>query len=214
MTPAPRPSRAGEEPALRAVWKTVFGDSDAFLDAFFRLVYRPGMAAVAEAEGRIVSAAYAVPLQNAVYLYAVATLPAFRGRGLGEAVTMAAAGGRPAYLCPAETSLRDWYARRMGARTVSYRPVWTAAPARRAMTPEEYNAARETLLRDVPHAVYSLPVLELFAADGGGFFETENGVCARAGGELREALPCAPGGAPFMMGLNGAPPLYWGIALD
>jgi hypothetical protein len=44
MNGIPRPSRPGEEAALRQLWKLVFGDSDAFLDRFFSLVYTPGMA--------------------------------------------------------------------------------------------------------------------------------------------------------------------------
>ena len=77
----PRFSRPGDEPGLRELWKRVFGDSDAFLDLFFREIYVPGMAALVEEGGRIVSAAYCVPFGEARYIYAVATAPEHRGRG-------------------------------------------------------------------------------------------------------------------------------------
>ena len=81
----PRPSRAGEERALMALWKEVFGDSDEYIDTFFREVYRPGMASVIEENGEIAAAAYAVPFGKYRYIYAVATKPEYRGRGYGKA---------------------------------------------------------------------------------------------------------------------------------
>ena len=56
----PRPSRVGEERALKALWKEVFGDSDEYIDTFFREVYHPGMASGIEENGEIAAAAYAV----------------------------------------------------------------------------------------------------------------------------------------------------------
>jgi len=210
---APRPSRPGDESSLRQLWKTVFGDSDEFLDRFFSLVYTPGMAAVIEEEGEIVSAAYALPLENAAYIFAVATHPNHRGKGHGKVVTLAAAGGKPAYLYPAETSLRGWYAREMGAQTVSFRPRWPVSETLRPIAPAEYQQRREELLRDIPHAVYTLPLLELFTF-AGEFYETEKGVCAMENGIIKESLPCPTDGEPFVMGLNNAPPMYWGLVFD
>ena len=51
------PSRPGDEPALRALWQDVFGDGKDFLDDFFRLIYRPGMAQTAWAEDGTLAAA-------------------------------------------------------------------------------------------------------------------------------------------------------------
>ena len=103
---APRPSRKGDEAALKRLWQEVFGDEDAYIDAFFREIYRPGMASVIEENGEIAAAAYAVPFGKYRYIYAVATKPEFRGRGYGKAVTLAASGGETAYLCPADATLR------------------------------------------------------------------------------------------------------------
>ena len=101
----PRPSRKGDENSLKALWREVFGDTDEYIDAFFQNVYQPGMASVIEEDGTVVAAAYAVPFGAVRYIFAVATRPEYRGRGYGRAVVFAAAGGEPAYLCPASATL-------------------------------------------------------------------------------------------------------------
>ena len=118
----PRPSRKGDEKSLKALWREVFGDTDVYIDTFFRELYRPGMASVVEEDGKIVAAAYAVPFGAVRYIFAVATKPEYRGRGYGRAVVLAAAGGEPAYLCPASATLRCWYALTMRAKTPRSRP--------------------------------------------------------------------------------------------
>lgn len=209
----PRASREGDEAGLRRLWQSVFEDSDAFLDAFFGEVYTPGMASLMEEGGEIVSAAYAIPFPNALYLYAVATLPACRGRGCGKAVTLHAAAGRPAYLYPADVGLRQWYKNSMGAREAGAGPCTQERPLLGRLSAEEYQARRERLLGAVPHAVYPLSLLRLFCADGGGFYRTAEGCCAvDEGGVVRETLPGLDGSAP-MLGLNGAAPLYFGLTL-
>ena len=181
----PRPSRKGDENALKALWREVFGDTDEYIDAFFQNVYQPSMASVIEEDGTVVAAAYAVPFGAVRYIFAVATRPEYRGRGYGRAVVFAAAGGEPAYLCPASATLRCWYALTMRARTVSYRSSVPLPAVRRKITAEEFRARRE-------HG-------DIYAVDGGR-------VC--------EALPARAGDEPFLMGLNGAEPIYWGLALE
>ena len=134
----PRPSRKGDENALKALWREVFGDTDEYIDAFFQNVYQPGMASVIEDDGTVVAAAYAVPFGAVRYIFAVATRPEYRGRGYGRAVVFAAAGGEPAYLCPASATLRCWYALTMRARTVSYRSSVPLPAVRRKITAEEF----------------------------------------------------------------------------
>ena len=74
----------------RQLMKTVFNDSDEALDIFFSHVYNPAGHYCRCEEGQVVSAAQALPYRllylgqqaDAVYLYAVGTLPEFRGRHL------------------------------------------------------------------------------------------------------------------------------------
>lgn len=210
----PRPSRAGEEAALKALWREVFGDSDEYINTFFQNIYRTGMASVVEEDGAIVAAAYAVPFVGVRYIYAVATLPEYRGRGYGKAVTLAAAGGEPAYLCPADATLRCWYALSMRAKTVSYRSGAPLPSVRRKITAEEFNTRREEWLRGLPHVQYPEGILTLFSVTGE-FFCGENGdIYAVDDGRVCEALPARVGDEPFLMGLNGAEPIYWGLALE
>ena len=210
---AVRFSRPGDEPALKALWKVVFGDEDRFIDTFFQTIYTPGSAAVAEVDGFIAAAAYVIPFGAARYIYAVGTHPDYRGRGLGKAVTLAAADGKAAYLCPADASLADWYAREMGAEPVSYRRN-TVLPTGLAPIPRsEYAARREALLAGTPHTEYTPEILALFSLNGGFFAGEDGSVYAAEDGLVREALPAEPGGEPYIWGLNGAPPIYWGITL-
>ena len=199
-------------PALKNLWKLVFGDTDELIDAFFALLYPDCRTAVVEVDGCIVAAAYAVALENARYIYAVATHPDHRGKGYGEAVTRAAAAGEAAYLYPASEGLRGWYARRMGAESVSMAPCRTAVPGAE-ISAEAYHAAREAFLKDIPHAVYTPNFLRFFSLFGR-FHETADGICAVDNdGNIKEALPGMEK-APFHMGLNGAPAIYWGLVLD
>ena len=211
----PRFSRSGDEAGLRALWKQVFGDRNVFLDTFFREIYVPGMAAVMEDEGVIVSAAYCVPFGAARYIYAVATDPAYRGRGCGRAVTLAAADGKEAYLCPASPALRAWYMDAMGAVPAAFRPPLSPAGTLTPISAEEYVRRREALLGDRPHAEYPPGILALYALDGG-FYTDENGaVCAVSrDGTVNELLPCPEGGEVYILALNGAGPIYWGLTLD
>lgn len=77
-------------PALRALWKEAFGDTDAFLDAFFRTGFSPSRCRCVTVDGRVVSALYWFDCEfsgrKTAYLYAVATAKSFRGQGLCRAL--------------------------------------------------------------------------------------------------------------------------------
>lgn len=210
----PRPSREGDEKALKALWREVFGDTDEYIDTFFREVYHPGMASVIEMDGTVAAAAYAVPFGAVRYIFAVATKPEYRGRGYGRAVVLAAAGGEPAYLCPASATLRCWYALTMRAKTVSYRSNAPLPAVRRKITAEEFNTRREAWLDGIPHANYSDGILKLFSVTGEFFCGEHGDIYAVDGGHVCEALPARAGDEPFLMGLNSAEPIYWGLALE
>lgn len=75
---------------VRHLMKTVFIDSDEALDIFFTRVYNPAGNYCRSHEGQVVAATQAIPYSllyharqtEAVYLYAVGTLPEFRGQHL------------------------------------------------------------------------------------------------------------------------------------
>lgn len=84
------PPNTGEIPALRSIWKEAFGDSDAFLDTFFRTAYSPKRCLIVRIDGRVAAALYwfrctynDLPI---AYLYAVATAKAYRGQGFCRAL--------------------------------------------------------------------------------------------------------------------------------
>ena len=74
--------------ALRKLWKTVFGDSDTFLDSFFSIAYSPQRCKYYEQDGEAICALYwfdcAYEGGRLAYIYAVATHPDHRGKGLAS----------------------------------------------------------------------------------------------------------------------------------
>jgi GNAT superfamily N-acetyltransferase len=75
---------------VRLLMQTVFNDSDKALDIFFSHMYTPSGNYCRVEDGQVVSAAQALPYSvnyhgqhtDAVYLYAVGTLPQYRGQGM------------------------------------------------------------------------------------------------------------------------------------
>ena len=74
--------------SLKSLWKTVFGDSDAFIDSFFRIAYSPDRCRYIEEDGNAVCALYWFDCSfeggKLAYIYAVATHPQHRGKGLAS----------------------------------------------------------------------------------------------------------------------------------
>ena len=71
---------------LKKLWKQAFGDSDAFLDTFFSVAYCPARSQQLTQDGRLAAMLYWFDCHLAgrklAYIYAVATDPDHRGRGL------------------------------------------------------------------------------------------------------------------------------------
>ena len=122
-----RPSRPNDASALQHLWQIAFGDPPSAIEAFFSHLYQPGDAIVWAEGETVASAIYLLdaghlpqpggkPLR-ASYAYALATLPDYRGRGLGAAVTKAAIQRSAALgydcnlICPAEAGLFAYYTR-------------------------------------------------------------------------------------------------------
>lgn len=153
------PSEA-QIPGLRRLWKTAFGDDDAWLDQFFSLAYAPERC-LCIADGTQVLAAlywFDVSCENKplAYLYAVATDPACRNQGLCRTLIAAAKerltqlGYAGALLKPENAGLSQMY-ERMGFRpctTVTERqlPAAPAAAPVRRLDATEYARLRREML--------------------------------------------------------------------
>ena len=145
--------------SLRRLWKTVFGDSDEFLDSFFQIAYAPQRCNRIEEKGEAVCALYWFDCNyqggKLAYIYAVATHPDHRGQGLASRLLrqthalLKEQGYAGAVLKPAE-GLFPFYAR-LGYETCGYIRRFTAhagdtpAPLR-ALSPAEYAALRRAYL--------------------------------------------------------------------
>ena len=73
-------------PALRALWKEAFGDTDAFLDSFEHTAFSPERCRCITSDGQVVAALYwfdcSYKKSKIAYIYAVATAISHRGQGL------------------------------------------------------------------------------------------------------------------------------------
>lgn len=145
-------------PALRHIWATVFAeDSEASRDWFLETFI--DYAWLAETDGKPISMVFGLPAtvcgKPLQYIYAAATLPAYRGGGVfGELLRFVLEQARRdgcvgSFLHPAEPSLTSYYAR------FGYRPCTACAveegiaKAGECITPltaEEYARRRAALL--------------------------------------------------------------------
>lgn len=112
--------RLQDVPALRALWKQAFGDTDAFLDDFFVLAFSPERALVAKENGKVLGALYWLDCswhgKTLSYIYAVATDKDHQGRGVCKALmaevhARTAEAGKGTVLVPADDGLRSFYCR-------------------------------------------------------------------------------------------------------
>ena len=156
-------------PALKALWKQAFGDTDAEIDSFFKTVYPETTGFCAEEDGAVIAMLFALSLtlahgeemQKAAYLYAVATDEAFRGRGVCRALMeFAERTLRKRYvscllLVPETEKLASYYETMGYVRqdSCTAQTLRADAPqgAAAVVTPQEYAGLRETLRFDVPH---------------------------------------------------------------
>ncbi|HBK30110.1 MAG TPA: GNAT family N-acetyltransferase [Porphyromonadaceae bacterium] len=110
-------------PQVRRMWKDVFGDTDAFLDLYFRDKYRDDRTLVYIEEGAVVASLQLLPYDfsfcgteiPAAYYSGVCTLPEARGKGYMSALMKASLFELQrknialALLVPAEQELTSFY---------------------------------------------------------------------------------------------------------
>lgn len=147
-------------PGLRSLWKKAFGDTDAFLDLFFSTAYAPERCRCITEQEAVAAALYWLDAtcggQKYAYIYAVATDPDHRGKGLcrrlmeDTAQVLKAAGYDGILLVPQDENLRIMYGK-MGYETATHigEKLCVAAPCPapvREIGPEEYAAKRSAIL--------------------------------------------------------------------
>ncbi len=241
-----RPSVPGDIPRQRELWKLAFGDDGAYVDNFYHNYYRPERVLVLEEDGVIqaMTAWFDITLATpdgsrwkAGYLYAVATHPGARGRGLAAALLNYA----DQYLkevqhcqavttVPAEESLHNFFAAN-GFRECFTHHQGTAEPGQATgadytleeISPERYGQLREALLEDTPHICYPPDALEYQAgccrASGGGFYlanvTTPVVLCAEGMADgrqlVKEILGAEPEKSRVLAGLFHTLPGFCGV---
>lgn len=169
--------------ACRALYDTAFpGEPEAFTKALFDRYFPHCLRVIQEGE-QPVAMLFSVPyplatpsgITEAHYLYAVATHPDHRGKGLAKQLLQQEAARYPVFLRPMTPSLFDFY-EKAGFKPLS--PIRTqrgeAAPngdGCRLLTPQEYLARRDSVA-PMPRCCPTSDFLSLYET-GGGFVETE-----------------------------------------
>lgn len=111
------PERDKEQ--ITQIWERCFGDDKEYISFYLENRMTEANMLVACEDGKIVSMASFLPVQymcegayiDARYVYAVATLPEYRGKGLARRILQFAREhyGQPLILAPAEESLMNYY---------------------------------------------------------------------------------------------------------
>jgi GNAT superfamily N-acetyltransferase len=160
---------------LRDLWKLVFGDEDDFLDLFFGAAFAPERCLCALEGDAPVGALYWLPCDSYAYIYAVATHPEHRGKGLASRLLedthahLKELGYAGAVLKPA-AGLFPFYGR-LGYETCGYITRFCAEASDsplplRQITAEEYGCLRKSFLPEngISQEGVTLAFLSTFAS--------------------------------------------------
>ena len=174
------------------LWQSVFRDDEKYIRQCLTVFAGPGHVFAAQEEGRFVAQLLAVPCLaggvRGAYLFALATAPEFRGKGVMSALMKASEaamqleGAAFFVLIPAEESLYNYYTERgytnrVGVRRFSVE-TQDAGDKEVHITPlvqRDFMRARETYLPQ-PWAAFSPPRSEMIAREleGEGFLFAES----------------------------------------
>lgn len=150
----------GQIGQLRRLWQLAFGDSEDFLDQFYSTAYAPERCRCITLDGQLSAALYwfdvSCERQKYAYLYAIATHPRFRNRGLCRELMedthalLAETGYDGVLLKPDGAALRAMYAK-MGYRDCGAVSEFDCTAADtpvplRAIGGEEYARLRRSFL--------------------------------------------------------------------
>ncbi len=187
-----------DQPAAEAMLRAGFGDEDWFLRAFFGCVWQRCDTLISTQDGIPAAMAALLPcgvyrenaeITPACYLYALSTLPAFRGRGHAKGLLQAAQQRCECVFLHAESdSLHAWY-HRLGWQDAMHakRLILPALPGDAPMRADAdaYYAARERLLRGTAHIVWGKDLCafaaQMLACEGGGLYANDHAACAVTG---------------------------------
>ena len=164
---------------LKQLWKIVFGDPDSFIDAFFHVAFSPDRCRCIEEAGKPISALYWFDCSyeggKLAYIYAVATHPEHRGKGLASRLLedthahLKELGYAGAVLKPA-AGLFPFY-ERLGYETCGYITRFSAEASEaplplRQITVEEYADLRKSFLPEngISQEGITLAFLSTFAS--------------------------------------------------
>ncbi|MCL2487459.1 MAG: GNAT family N-acetyltransferase [Oscillospiraceae bacterium] len=176
-------------PAIRTIWLASFpGDTPQAVEHFLAHVFGGENCMLAVVDGQPVSMTFILPAfyhdggnkRRLQYIYAAATLPEYRGRGIFGALLRQTlrlgenAGLDGSYLRPATPKLVEYYAkfgytRYFGVIEEWYTAQAVSASAVQAIAAKDYAAERERLLAahcPVPYVSFSEPVTGYAASTG------------------------------------------------
>ena len=139
-------------PQLKELWRTAFGDSIDAIDAFFATGYAMERSRCIVEDGRVLSVLYWLDVffegQKMAYLYAIATHPDHRGKGLFRKLSedtralLTRQGYCAELLMPGDEGLRQMYAK-LGYETVCFRDELICARENALPVPVKPISARE-----------------------------------------------------------------------
>ena len=184
-----RAARSGDLPRLKALWFDSFGDDGSFIRHFFSDAFSPRRSMVLLEDGALACALYWFDCHvnglKIAYLYAVATFPAHRGKGLGSALLeathrhLAGLGYASVILSPGEPELYDFYSR-FGYRICSHHREFYARPEAPVsllpVAPDDYNRLRRDYLPE--NSIYYDEAGLAFLAHMARLYQGDGFVCA------------------------------------
>lgn len=212
-------SFAGNEmrPALEAMWSACFGDSDEYINFYFSKRFSPKETLVYAINGEPAAMLTLMPAElmrggtyiPVRYIYAVATLPKYRGKGISSKLLshaqgmLASEGVTETVLAPAGEGLFSFYAKRgysiaFGAEEHEFDAESTDAGEIiiTTVTPREYKALRDACFESEGYLRWGEKAIS-YALDENAF--TGGFACKMlCGGESLAVLGRASGGTLYV----------------